>query len=269
MDIRGIVEDHKPHILGLGEANVRHDHDLEDLQLDGYSLHLDSCINNPQLGMARVAVYTHDTIRVKRRPDLEDDEVAAVWLECGLPGQKGILVCVGYRQWQLVGQGDSSSGTVPQQLVRLLRFLEMWEKAIGEDKEVIVTLDANIYFLTWRSDNLPPSHISSKLRPLTDASFDQIIPLGVSQLVTGATRLMRGQPQSGLDHLYRTKPEKLSAVQTFITCLSDHKLIKVTRFAKSFRQNPIYTEYLRTLMKIYSDKNSKTLILMRFCPVMM
>ena len=125
MDIKNIVEDHKPHILGLGEANVRHDHDLEDLQLAGYSLHLDSSIDNPQLGMARVAVYTHDSLRVKRRPDLEDDTVSAVRLECGLPGQQGILVCVGYRQWQLLGQGDKSSGSVSEQLVRWLRFLEI------------------------------------------------------------------------------------------------------------------------------------------------
>ena len=120
MDIKNIVERHKPHILGLGEANVRHDHDLEDLQLSGYSLHLDSCISNPQLGMARVAVYTHDSLRVKRRPDLEDDTVAAVWLECGLPRQQGILVCVGYRQWQLLGQEDNSSGSVSEQLLRWL-----------------------------------------------------------------------------------------------------------------------------------------------------
>ena len=134
LDIKNIVERHKPHILGLGEANVHHDNDLDDLQLEGYSLHLDSCINNPQLGMARVAVYIHDSLRVKRRPDLEDDTVAAVWLECGLPGQKGILVCNGYRQWQLLGQEDSSSGSVSEQLVRWLRFLEMWEKALNEDK---------------------------------------------------------------------------------------------------------------------------------------
>ena len=68
---------------------------MKTLQLSSYSLHLDSCINNPQLGIARVAVYTHDDLRVKRRDDLEDDVVAAVWLECGLPGQKGVLVCVG------------------------------------------------------------------------------------------------------------------------------------------------------------------------------
>ena len=31
--IKSIVEEHKPHILGLGEANVRQDHALEDLHI--------------------------------------------------------------------------------------------------------------------------------------------------------------------------------------------------------------------------------------------
>ena len=110
LDINNIVESHKPHILGLGEANIRHDHDLEDLQLTGYSLHLDSCINNPQLGMARVAVYTHDSLRVKRRADLEDETVAAVWLECGLPGQQGMFV---------LGTGSGSC------LVRMTTLLDL------------------------------------------------------------------------------------------------------------------------------------------------
>ena len=238
-DIKCIVEEHKPHILGLGEANVRQDHALEDLHIEGYLLYLDSAINT-QIGMARVAVYTHTSLRVQRRPDLEDDTIPAVWLECGLPGQQRILVCIGYRQWQLLGQQDNSSGSVSAQLGRWLTFLNKWESAINEGEEVIVAINANLDHLSWRSENLPPYHISVKLRPLTDALFDKILPLGVSQLVAGATHLTRGQARSGLDHLYSNKPDKLSSVQTYITGLSDHKLIKVIRFAKSFRQNPRY-----------------------------
>ena len=88
-DIESIVQSHKPQIFGLGEANFRRDHDIEAVQLPGYNLHLDSCMNNPSLGMARVCVYTHESLRVKRRSDLEDDTIAAVWLECGLPNQQG------------------------------------------------------------------------------------------------------------------------------------------------------------------------------------
>jgi hypothetical protein len=135
-------------------------------------------VKNPNLGMARVVVYTHNILRVKRREDLEDDTVAAVWLECGLPNQKSFLVCVGYRQWRLLGQSDSTSASVPEQLARWTIFLDKWEQALQEDKEVIVTLDANIDHLTWRTqDNLPQHSSSVRLKSLIDALFTRIIPL--------------------------------------------------------------------------------------------
>ena len=243
VDIEYMVKEHKPHIIGLGELNFKNDHDLGAVQVPGYTLHLDSCIDNPSLGMARVGVYTHESLRVKRRTDLEDDTVAAVWLECGLPNQQGILVCVGYRQWRLVGQNDNTSASVQEQFNRWSAFLDKWESALMENKEVIVTLDANLDHLTWRStEGLPLHHSSVRLKSLVDALFDRIIPLGVTQLVRCATRLERGQPRTGLDHLYSNRSEKLSAVQTFFSGVSDHKLLKVTRFSKSYKHLPRFVK---------------------------
>ena len=193
LDIENIIGTHKPHIFGLGEANHRSEHDIEIVRIPGYKLHLDSCIQNPDLGVARVALYTQDGLKVKRREDLEDDLVASIWLECGLPNQKSVLVCMGYRQWQLLGQSDKTSLTVSSQLSRWKRFLQQWELALQEDKEVIVSLAANIDHLTWRStQDLPPYHSSVRLKPLIDELFSRIISLGVSQLVTGATRVQKG-----------------------------------------------------------------------------
>ena len=45
---------------------------------------------------------------------------------------------------------------------------------------------------------------------------------------------------SGLDHIYTNKPDKLSQVLTCFTGLSDHKLLKVTRYSQSFKQLPRY-----------------------------
>ena len=152
-------------------------------------------------------------------------------------------VCGGYRQWRLIGQSDNTYASVSAQLAMCSLFLDKCAAALQEEKEVIVTLDANIDHLTWRmEDNLPPNSSSVRLKPLIEALFTKIIPLGVSQLVTGATRLERGQPRTGLDHLYSNKPEKLSSVQTFFTGVSDHKLLKVKRFTKSFRQLPRFVK---------------------------
>ena len=103
---------------------------------------------------------------------------------------------------------------------------------------MIVALDANLDFLTWRNEGLPPHHSSVRLKSLVDALFEKILPLSVTQLVTGATRMERGQPKAGLDHLYSNKPEKLSSIQTYFTGMSDHKLLKVIRYSKSFKQSP-------------------------------
>ena len=238
-DLETIIADHHPHILGLGEANYNQGQDIEAVQFPGYTLHLDSGLE--QQGMARVAVYTHTSLRVNRRRDLEDPDTAYIWLECGLPGQRGFLICVGYRQWRLLGQGDNMSASVPEQLKRWEKFIARWENALSEGKEVIVMLDANLDFLTWRnSENLPAHHSSIRLKTLIDKLFDRILPLGVSQLVNDATRMERGQPRAGLDHLYTNRADKLSQVETFYTGMSDHKLIKCRRHTKSLKAHQRY-----------------------------
>jgi hypothetical protein len=68
----------------------------------------------------------------------------------------------------------------------------------------------------------------------------------------GATRMERGQPQTGLDHLYSNKPDKLSSVQTYFTGMSDHKLLKVTRFSKSFKQAPRFVK--KRTFKNFNDE---------------
>ena len=62
-----------------------------------------------------------------------------------------MLICIGYRQWQLLGQVNKASSTVPAQLTRWKIFLDKWEAALLENKEVLVMMDTNIDFLTWRT----------------------------------------------------------------------------------------------------------------------
>ena len=136
-------------------------------------------------------------------------------------------------------QPDASSGTLEAQHQRWSRFLNQWDRALSEDKEVIVAMDANIDFLKWTSDNLAPNDSTQCLMPLIDELFSRILPHGVSQMVSTPTRAWPGQPQSGLDHLIN-RPGKLSAVYSEFTGGSDHKIIKVTRYAKSLQQNSRY-----------------------------
>ena len=67
--------------------------------------------------------------------------------------------------------------------------------------------------------------------------FRRIFPHGVAQLVSIPTRAWPGQPDSGLDHIYSNKTEKLSEVYAEFPGGSDHNLIKVTRYSKSLKKN--------------------------------
>ena len=59
-------------------------------------------------------------------------------------------------------------------------------------------------------------------------------------MVTVATRSGQGQVDSCLDHLYSNKPDKLSEVAVHINGGSDHKVLSVTRYAKSMKKNVRY-----------------------------
>ena len=233
-----VIAQHKPDILGLGEANFKPGHSAIDSQQDGYTLHLGPGLGS--LGVARVAAYTRDGLVVKRRRDLEGGNVCTLWLQVGLPNKPAALVMFGYRQWQLPGPVEGS-GTLPAQLERWLVILEQWDRALKEKRETICMLDANIDFLTWNKEDLPSNHSSSKLRPLTQALFTNILPQGVTQLVTCATRAERGVPITGLDHLYTNRPNKLSEVKTEFTGMSDHKIVLVRKFTKDMKKTERYT----------------------------
>ena len=186
-EIEPIIQKYHPHIFGLSEANLFNHHDISKVQFPEYNLHTCPTLSNPQLKVSRVVVYIHTSLVVKPRPDLMNNKISAIWLEVGLPNTKKILVCNLYREWGYLRQQDKLSHSLSEQLERWKLFIEQWEKAISEDKEVIVTGDVNINSLKWMKDDLPSTDSTYKLRALTELLFEKIIPLGVSQQVSIAT----------------------------------------------------------------------------------
>ena len=116
-------------------------------------------------------------------------------------------------------------------------------------------MDDNLDFLTWTCEDLPSHHSSVRLRPLTQALFSRILPLGVTQMVTGPTRAERGVPATGLDHLYSNRPTKLSEVRTEWTGVSDHKIILARKFSKDLKRTERYTR--KRMFKNFSEQLSR------------
>ena len=137
-ELESVVSGYSPHIFGVSEANFKKNHDLDDVQIDDYEVFFSKTLDNPTINSSRIAVYVHADVRRKLRSDLMDDEFSSVWLEVGLARQKKILVCQIYRDWRYLDQPDDISNSIESQLHRWILFLDQWEAALKEDKEVIV-----------------------------------------------------------------------------------------------------------------------------------
>ena len=252
-EIETIIDGYRPHVFGLSEANLHLQHDISNVQFTDYNLHTCLSLQAPNLRTSRVVVYTHKSLIVKLRPDLMDDKFSSVWIEAGLPHQRKILICNAYREWGYLNQADQSSRTIEAQLDRWKIFIAQWELAISEGKEVICLGDINIDHLKWTRNNLSPNSVTARLKPLIDLLFEKIIPLGISQCVTTATRSFPNQEDSGIDHVYTNKPDKLAPVIAVNQGGSDHKLLFVTRFSKSIQRNVRYIKK-RTFKKFDKEK---------------
>ena len=240
-DIKTIIGQHHPHILGISEANLLAVHNENLAAVQDYNLHVCPTRENPALRTSRIVVYTHKDIVAKLRPDLMCDRYSSIWLEVGLPKHKKFLVSQSYREWQYTNQrGDRSSSSIPEQLNRWLVFLDQWERALDTGMEVHCLGDMNLNHCNWMDQNLPKNNQSYKLRDLITALFTRILPHGVSQHVVGPTRHFPGQVSTGLDHYYTNRPAKLSQVQSFYCGGSDHMLITGIRNSRSFKTSPRY-----------------------------
>ena len=199
-------------------------------------------MENINLKISRVVVYTHSSLVARIREDLMSDKFSSIWMEVGFPGRTKILVCNLYRDWQYMGQVDQSSLDISEQILRWTLLLDQWEKALDTGMECVVMGDFNLDFLSFYKTDLPSNCQAYRLKPLVEELFARILPHGVKQCVVGPTRQGRvGQTDSGLDHLWTNCPGKMSQIYTKYNG-SDHKVIMGTRFAKLVRNSTRYVK---------------------------
>ena len=238
-EIEHIINGYQPHILGISEGTFHLNHNISDVKIDNYDVHFSKSLECPQQNCSRLAVYIHKDLKTKVREDLMDNTFNSIWIECGLPRQKKILVCNVYRQWQLLNQGnDKTSATISSQLERFSTFLNQWERAIATGKEICVLGDFNLNFLNFGQNDLPVTSQCARLQPLVQELFDRIVPHGFAQMVSGFTRSWPNQDPSCLDHLWTNIPEKFSQVQSSWAGGSDHKMIFAIRYTKAIISKP-------------------------------
>ena len=91
--------------------------------------------------------------------------------------------------WKHLNQADNSSGSINAQLDRWVMFLDQWERALLEDKEVVVAMDANLDFLKWTRSDLPANDGTRALKPLIEYFPMESARWSLSQLACGQVNL--------------------------------------------------------------------------------
>ena len=167
----------------------------------------------------------HNDIQSKVREDLMSDKCSSIWVEIGHHSSKKILVCNLYREWRYLNQQNDESRSKQAQYERWQIFISQWEKALNENKEVVVLGDVNLDFLIWGNGNDSYDQLSQLI-------FDRIFPHGVVQCIKEATHYWPNREPSGLDHLYTNHPEKLFHPMVINNGGSDHRMVMCTRHTK-------------------------------------
>ena len=232
-EVKNLVKEHSPNILGLSECELRkvnNQYDETKLKIPGYKALFPKSWTTD--GFARVIVYVKNSLEYEQLHDLEDGQVQSVWLKGGFKNGKKIFFCHGYRE-----HTSCLGNSLSAQRSNLELFLSQWEAATefsnpAEPNEVHICCDMNLDCMNDRW--LQPDYNLVSLSRLVQNCCNMN---NFSQLVKEPTRLQYNSVQnttsiSCIDHVYTNVKHRCSSVTVTSFGSSDHDMISYNRYSK-------------------------------------
>ena len=232
-EVKTIIKEHKPNILGLSESELKKVNGVfneEKLKIPGYKLLFPKSWDTK--GYARVVVYVKNSLEFEQIHDLENEEVQSIWIRGGYKNGRKIYFCHGYREHK-----NCLGGSLNSQKSNLEAFVSQWETAAEhgnsqEVNEVHICGDMNLDSLEGRW--LQPDY---NLVSLSRIVFNYCNMNNFHQLVKEPTRIQFNSVQnitniSCLDHIYTNARYRCSPIRVIPCGTSDHDLISYTRYSK-------------------------------------
>ena len=192
IEVKNIIKQHNPNILGLSESELKKVNgvfDVEKLKIPGYKLLFPKSWDSK--GYARVVVYVKNSLEFEQMDDLEDEEVQSIWIRGGYKNGRKIYFCHGYREHK-----SCLGGSLNSQKSNLEAFVSQWESAAEhgnpqEVNEVHICGDMNLNSLEDRW--LQPDY---NLISLSRIVFNYCNMYNFHQLVKVPTRIQFNSVQS-------------------------------------------------------------------------
>ena len=230
-EIRKLVKEEKPHILGISEAELRKPvHNLERLKVPGYELLLPKSWEGS--GKARLVVYVKKTMEYEQVLDLEHQNVQSIWIRAGFKNASKIYFSHQYRE-----HTNCMGSSLADQREALRLQLGQWEEALdhgnpGVPNEVHVAGDMNLDSLKgrWLDPGYPLVTLARMVVDCCNAS-------NLTQMVDSITRMQYNSVEkktsvSCIDHLYCNAKYRISPIKILTCGASDHDALSYIRYSK-------------------------------------
>ena len=229
-EVKNIIKEHKPHILGLSECELKKENNQFDeslLKIPGYITLFPKSWTS--LGQARVLVYVKKSLDFVQVHELENEEVQSVWIKGGFKNGKKIYFCHGYREHTVLA-GISNKANMEL-------FLDQWEAATShhnpaEPNEVHISGDMNLDCQDgiWLRNEYPHVALSRMVQSCCNVN-------NFSQLVKEVTRVQYNAVRnittmSCIDHVYTNVKHRCSEITVTSFGSSDHDMVGYIRYSK-------------------------------------
>ena len=222
--------------MGVTEANLHKNANLEDVIIPGYNLVHDLGIENKIKKNSRVVAYIKEELSYEIvRKYMGGDLMPEIWLKLGHTGTRRTLVCFVCREHK---PGKSRDDTVRCQEDRLRAWLEARRPVWGGVDEAFLLGDINI---DWKRRGDHTYRNSKMLKNLER----ELAELGWTQLVNQNTHFSNRNgvvSETLIDHVWTNCPVKVRKWGQEETAASDHHLVWVDRSAKNLVEKVKKTE---------------------------
>ena len=200
-ELKQMTRTNSLNIIFLVETDTNAVNTENDYQIQGFkTLVQNKKIDTPTRIICLVDEKMKDKIII--RMDLTSQDFPSLWLEIETTAGKNVICGGFYREW--APGGDSS---VLAQVKAMQIFTSQIERAVAENKSVIILGDANLCCERWNSPTFPHKQVAEEIK-------DTIAQCGMSLINLGTTytadRLGVGNQEitSSLDHIYVTNELK-------------------------------------------------------------
>ena len=223
--------------LGITEANLRKDADLEEVSIKGYNIIWDGGRDNPQKENARVVVYLKEELSYEvMNQHMNGDLMPEVWIKLGHAKTKRTLVGTVYREHTPWGTRD---GSQKGQETRLKRWLEARREIWSGREEAYFLGDINLDWLK-KEDRGYRSH------KMMENLCEELQGTGWVQLIQQPTHFNHSAGRiataSLIDHIWTNLPSKVLSSGQEELGTSDHEMVWVDRMAKQLVEKVKMTE---------------------------